>query len=120
MVEVKTQIVDLAREMVDVIADHKGADILLLDVREHTIIADYFIICSAQSERQLRAVVESIREEVKDNHRIIPLSVEGESNSGWVLMDYADIIIHVFSPEMRAFYDLEGFWREAAVLLKMQ
>lgn len=92
----------------------------MLDIREQTLIADYFVICSGNSERQLRAITESITEEVKKDHRVMAHHVEGEPSTGWVLIDYGDIIVHAFSPETRAYYDLEGFWREAAVLLKIQ
>ncbi len=112
--------IDLAREIVDIIADKKGEDIVLLDVRERTNIADYFVICSAASDRQLKAIIEGIGETIKERHRINARYVEGNPATGWVLIDYLDVIVHVFSPERRAFYDLEGFWYEAAVLLKMQ
>jgi len=92
----------------------------LLDVRERTTIADYFVICSGSSERQLKAIAESITETLKKEHRIGASHVEGNATTGWVLIDYSDVIVHIFSPERRSFYDLEGFWYEAAVLLKMQ
>ena len=112
--------VELARYIVDLIADKKGEDIVLLDIREQTLIADYFIICSGSSERQLKAIIENITEEVKKDHRIIAYYVEGDATTGWVLIDYGSIIVHAFSPDTRAYYDLEGFWHEAAVLLKIQ
>jgi ribosome-associated protein len=112
--------VELARYIVDLIADKKGENIVLLDIRKLTIIADYFVICSGTSERQLKAITETITEEVKKNQHVISHHVEGEASSGWVLIDYGSIIVHAFSPEIRDYYDLEGFWQEAAVLLKMQ
>ncbi len=113
---------ELAREIVDQIADKKGEDIILLDLRERTIIADYFIVCSANSERQIKAIVDGIREEVKKQYGLLPRAVEGEASSGWVLIDYRDIVIHAFAPEVRSYYNLESFWleQEANVLLKMQ
>ncbi len=114
------QTVDLAREIIDVIADKKGEDVVLLDIRGRTLIADYFVICSGTSERQLKAIVEGITEEIKKRHRVPARYVEGDAQSGWVLIDYGDIIVHAFSPETRAYYDLEGFWKDAIVLLKMQ
>lgn len=78
------------------------------------------MICSGTSERQIKALAEAITESIKKEHRLVPRFVEGNAATGWVLIDYIDVIIHVFSPERRAFYDLEGFWYEAAVLLKMQ
>ncbi len=101
-------------------ADKKAEDIILLDIRDQTLITDYFIICSGTSERQLKALVENVTEELKKKHGISARYVEGDTNTGWVLIDYSDIIIHIFTPEVRDHYDLEGFWHEAAVLLKMQ
>jgi ribosome-associated protein len=112
--------VDLARAIVDIIADKKGEDIVLLDIREQTLIADFFVICSGTSERQLKAIIDGVTDELRKSHEVKPRYVEGDSSSGWVLLDYSDVIIHAFSPEARAYYDLEGFWHGAAVLLKMQ
>jgi ribosome-associated protein len=118
--ELTIETIDLARDIVDIIADKKGDDIVLLDIRGQTLIADYFVICSAGSERQLKAIVEGVTDEVKKRHGIDERHVEGAARTGWVLIDYGDIIVHAFSPETREYYNLEGFWREAAVLLKMQ
>ena len=112
--------IELARRIVDLIADKKGEDIVLLDIRGQTLIADYFIICSGESERQLKAIVEGVTEGVKKDYRVSAHHVEGEASTGWVLIDYNDIIVHAFSPTVRDFYDLEGLWSEAPVLLKMQ
>jgi ribosome-associated protein len=120
MEDIAIEAVELAREIVDIIADKKGEDIVLLDIREQTLIADFFVICSANSERQLKAIVEGISDELRERHGIKPRYKEGDASTGWVLVDYSDVIIHAFSPETRAYYDLEGFWREAAVLLKMK
>ncbi len=114
--------IDLARHIIDLIADKKGEDIVLLDIRQQTLIADYFVLCSGNSERQIKAIIEGTRETVKKDFNKIPQNVEGETVSGWMLMDYGDVVVHVFSPESRAYYDLEGFWleREATVLVKIQ
>ena len=93
---------------------------MLLDVRERTLIADYFVICSGTSDRQLKAIVDAITESVKKKYGLSARYVEGDPAGGWVLVDYRDVIVHIFAPERRAFYDLEGFWSEAAVLLKIQ
>lgn len=120
MEDVAIDAVDLARAMVDIIADKKGEDIVLLDIREQTLIADFFVICSGTSERQLKAIVDGISDELRKKHGIKPRYQEGDASSGWMLVDYSDVIVHAFSPDARAYYDLEGFWSEAAVLLKMQ
>lgn len=106
--------------MVDIVADKLAEDIVLLDIREQSIIADYFIICSGNSDRQLKAIANGIAEEMKKEHEIKPWYVEGQADTGWVLLDYGDVIVHAFSPEMRHYYDLEGLWNESPVLLKMQ
>lgn len=118
--ETQVEIVELARAMVDVIADKKGEDIVLLDMQGKTIITDYFVICSGSSERQLKAIVEGMRDEIKKTYGISPRRVDGAAETGWMLMDYSDIIVHAFSPETRSYYDLEDLWREAPVLLKIK
>ena len=91
-----------------------------MDIRALTLIADYFVICSGTSERQLKTIIDTVTEETKKTYRVSARHVEGEASTGWVLIDYGDIIVHAFSPETRAYYDLEGFWHEAPILLKMQ
>ena len=95
-------------------------DILLLDIREVSPFADFFVVCSGNSERQLKALAESVREAAKKDLGILPHHVEGEAFSGWVLLDYVDVIVHIFDPELRAYYNLEGLWQEGKVLLRMQ
>ena len=112
--------IELARRIVDLIEDKKGENIVLLDIREHTVIADYFVICSGASERQLKTIIRSIQDDIKQETGIYASHVEGEADSGWVLIDYSDVIVHAFAAEKRAFYDLEGLWEDAPVLLKMQ
>lgn len=94
---------------------------MLLDLRPEAIIADFFVLCNGTSDRQLKALVDYVREGVKEQFGKLPSSVEGTGESGWVLMDYGDTIIHLFSPEKRRYYDLEGLWRaEASILLNIQ
>ena len=91
----------------------KKADaVVALDVRGLTSIADTFIICSGRSNRQVNAIAEHVERFLKDNG-IHPLSVDGRQEGHWVLMDYGDIIIHIFYEETRNFYDLEGLWVDA-------
>src|SRR5689334_5873242 len=111
---------DLARMIVDLIADKKGENIVLMDLRTVSLIADFFVIASADNERQLNAITDHIREEVKKRYQLLPLRTEGRGDSGWVLMDYGDVVIHMFSPETRSYYDLEGLWRDANVLVHVQ
>lgn len=106
--------------MVDTILDKKGSNITLLDLREQAIFADYFLICDAENERQLRALAQSVIESAKHEGHILPYGQEGVAESGWVLIDFGDLIVHVFSPEVRTFYNLEDLWDEARVVLHMQ
>jgi ribosome-associated protein len=114
------EVIDIARTIVDAIADKKGEDIVLLDIHDVSLIADYFVIGSANSDRQLNAITEAIRDEVKKNSGTLPLRTEGRGESGWVLVDYGSVVVHLFSPELRRYYDLEGLWRDANVLVRMQ
>jgi ribosome-associated protein len=111
--------IELARKMVDVLADKKASDILLLDVREVSLLADFFLITTGQVDRQIEAMASDLSRAMKEDG-VLPLHVEGEPSSGWVLMDYGDVIIHLFSPMMRAYYRLEEFWKEAKVVVRMQ
>jgi ribosome-associated protein len=99
--------------------ERQASDIVLLDVSQVTILADYFVICSANSERQLNALSGDLSKQLKvDVGR--PLAVEGESESGWVLIDYGDVVVHLFLPEARSFYDLEGLWHQAQQIVRIQ
>lgn len=111
---------ELARRIVDVVEDKKAEDIILLDLGPDTVIADYFVIASGNSDRQLKALSEHVREAVKEASGRLPVGVEGASESGWVLMDYGDVIVHLFMEDERRYYDLEGFWKQANVLLSIQ
>jgi ribosome-associated protein len=110
---------ELARRIVEVIADKMGEDVLLLDIREISILADYFVIGSATSERQAKAIVDGIKQEAKQAFDVRPLHVDGEAATGWILMDYGGVVVHLFTPEVRAYYDLEGLWRDGRVVVRM-
>jgi ribosome-associated protein len=90
----------------------KAKDLIILNVKELSSFADYFIICSGTSDRQVQAIAESIQENLKENG-ILPLGVEGERIGKWVLMDYEDIIVHIFYEPIREFYDIERLWADA-------
>ncbi len=100
--------------------DKKAENIVLLDLRPDTVIADFFVICNGNSDRQLKALIEYVREGVKEQFETLPFSVEGSPESGWVLMDYGYVVVHVFTEQKRTYYDLEGLWRQANVLLSIQ
>ena len=91
----------------------------MLDIQEVSILADYFIICTVTGERQANAVVEAVREETKRESDVKPLRIEGKPGSGWVLMDYGDVVVHLFTPEKRAYYRLEDLWKDGRVVVRM-
>ena len=97
---------------VQAVLGKKAQGVVVLDVRELTSIAEVFIICSGTSNRQVGAIADHVQRFLK-KQKIRPLSVEGKKEGLWVLMDYGDVIIHVFYEETRAFYDLEGLWSDA-------
>lgn len=98
---------------VKAVLGRKAYNVIVLDVAELTSIADVFIICSGRSNRQVTAISEFIQAELGRKHHIKPLSVEGEKEGHWVLLDYGHVIIHVFYESIRKFYDLEGLWTDA-------
>jgi ribosome-associated protein len=111
---------EYARIIVDVISDMKGEDIILMDLREITLITDFFVICTADNERQLKAIVDKVTETLEDQHAIPVWRVEGRDSKGWVLLDYEDVVVHIFSEEQREYYDLESLWHNGKILLRMQ
>lgn len=107
--------------MVNIIEEHKGEHIVLLDLRPDAIIADFFILADGTSDRQLRALSEYVREGVKDTYGKVPLSLEGTAESGWLLLDYGALVVHLFTQEKREYYDLHGLWsKNANILLSIQ
>jgi len=92
----------------------------MLDLRPVSLLGDFFVISSGESERQIQAIVEETKFQVKKKLQTIPLRIEGTASSGWMLMDYGSVIVHVFSPEMRDYYQLESLWFDAPVVVKMQ
>jgi len=103
---------------VDLASDRKAADIVLLRTSEVTTLADYFVICSGRSDRQLQALATGIIDELrKDGVR--PLGVEGRGAARWVLLDYGSVIVHLFAPEEREFYGLERLWSNAAQVVRL-
>jgi len=106
---------------VDKVEDKKAEEIALLDLRPDAVIADFFVIANGSSERQLKALLNYVRQDVKDDHGVIPYSIDGTPESGWVLLDYGDVVVHLFASETRAHYDIEGLWRERSnILLSIQ
>ena len=95
-----------------IVADKKAMDVVVLDMADASSITDYFVICSGGSQRQVQAIADAIGEQLKQAG-ITSLGVEGYREGHWILMDYGDVIVHVFSQETREFYDLERLWANA-------
>jgi ribosome-associated protein len=93
----------------------KAFDILALDIRAYTTVADYFVICSGSSNRQVQAIAESIELDLK-KHKFYPLGIEGFTHGSWILLDYGDIVMHIFYQPVREFYELERLWADAPKL----
>jgi ribosome-associated protein len=104
---------ELARLVADYADDKKAQDIVELDLRGVVGYTDYFVICTGASERQVKAIHDGIHLGLKDDHGLLPRRVEGLSESRWVLMDYLDVVVHVFTAQTRSFYRLEQLWGEA-------
>lgn len=111
--------VAIARRIVEILEDHKGEDILLLDVSNQVDFTDYFIIVSATSDRMIQALADAVQDKIREEFKLHS-KLQGVSGGGWTLIDMGDIVVHVFSPERREFYDLESLWKEAKTLLRLQ
>lgn len=105
----------ILKDMIAALEDKKGEHIVILDISRISILADYFVIVNGGNVNQVKALADAVEEKLKA-HRIEPKSIEGYRGAGWILMDYQDIVLHVFNAEDRAFYDLERLWRDAVVV----
>jgi ribosome-associated protein len=103
---------DLAVAAARAASAKQAADVVILDVRSLIVITDYFVICSAATQRQIKTVIESIEDAIRPMGER-PARREGEAGAGWWLLDYIDVVVHVFGDEERAYYDLERLWRDA-------
>jgi ribosome-associated protein len=110
---------DLARRIVELAEDKKAADIVLLDLGELTTVADAFVICSGGSERQIAAIADGILQALRDEG-VKPFGREGTPESHWVLVDFGSVIVHVFTPPERDYYELEKHWSGAKVIVRVQ
>jgi ribosome-associated protein len=110
---------DIARRVVELAEDKKAADIVLLDLTGLTTLADAFVICSGGSERQLDAIADGIVEGLRAE-KVRPIGREGMAVSHWVLLDFGDVVVHIFTPPEREYYSLEKHWSEARTVLRVQ
>ena len=104
---------ELVGEIARYAEDKKAADVVELDLRDVLDYTDYFLVCSGNTGRQTKAIHDGILEGLKHDHDVLPRRVEGSPRTGWILMDYLDVVVHIFTPETRAYYRLEQLWGEA-------
>jgi ribosome-associated protein len=109
----------LAHAIVSSLEAKKAEDILLLDIQNIASFTDYFVLCTGTSDRMLDALAETTLESIRKQHRKRGIR-EGEARDGWVVVDYGDVVVHLFSPDQRRYYDLEELWKDGRVLLKVQ
>ena len=112
---------ELAHRIVDLVEEKQAADILLLDVHEQTSLARFFVIATVDNERQAVAIESDLLESLKLEAHLRPLHMEGvdKRGSGWIVLDYGDVIVHLLTPEMRLHYNLEGLWQKDNVVVKV-
>ena len=105
--------------MVNVLEDKKGEEILLIDIQGIATFSDYFILCNGTSDRMLQALADAL---VENAHQQFQLNtrVEGSADDGWVLVDLGDVVVHLFSPDQREYYQLEKLWSKGKVLVRLQ
>ena len=99
-----------ARRIADLAQDKLARDVTILDMRPVCTYTDYFVICTGQNPRQTKAIYDQVRERVKAEQKLVPQNVTGEKDATWILADYLDVVLHVFTPEARAYYRLEELW----------
>ncbi|MDJ0690434.1 MAG: ribosome silencing factor [Xenococcaceae cyanobacterium MO_188.B32] len=103
----------LAQKIAEAADDKKAADIILLKVSDVSYLADYFVIATGFSKTQIRAISDEIEEKIVEQFQRAPIRVEGKTEGNWILQDYGDVIVHIFLPEDREYYNLEAFWGHA-------
>lgn len=111
--------IEIARTIFATIEDKKGEDIVLLDIHEISDFTDYFVLCSGTSERMIEALANDVVKQLRTENKVRG-KIEGEPQDGWILVDYGSVILHIFSPRKRQFYNLEELWSEGKTLLRYQ
>ncbi len=117
-VDIPADAAELAHRIVEIASDKKGNDIVMLRTAELTSMADFFVICSGRSDRQVNALASAIVGELRDEG-IRPMGLEGRQSARWVLLDYGTVIVHIFAPEEREYYGLERLWSKAAQVVRI-
>lgn len=103
----------LCRELAD---NKKAENLVILDLTKLPGVTDYMVLCSGTSDPHLRAIEEEISHKLRDDHQVSPRAVDGSRNSGWIVLDFFDVIVHLMKPDVREHYDLEGLWNDAGRL----
>ena len=109
----KVQSESLARRLAELADSKKAEDVVVLDMRGLVAYTDFLVICTARNERQARAIVDEVRVQVKREMGLLPGGVDGGGEAGWIILDYLDCVLHVFTEEARDRYQLEDLWRDA-------
>ncbi len=109
----------MAHTIIDALEDKKGENILLLDLQKVASFTDYFVICNGTSDRMLDALAKGVLEKAREVYNMRGRS-EGEASAGWLVVDFGSVIVHLFAPEQRKYYNLEELWKEGKVLLRLQ
>jgi ribosome-associated protein len=109
---------ELAHRIVEIVSDHKGSDVVMLKTGELTSLADYFVIATGRSDRQVAALAGSLAEELRAQG-VRPLGIEGRSGARWILLDFDAVIVHLFTPDERERYDLEKLWSAAPAVVRL-
>lgn len=104
------EIKELADKIVEILENKKGVDIELIPVAEKTVLADYFVICSGTSSTHIKALADEVEYMLKRDYGVAPDHIEGRESARWILLDYKDVVVHVFHPEERQNYSLEKLW----------
>ena len=106
----------LVKAIIDSIKQHKGKEVVSLDLREiETAVCDFFIICHGTSNTHIASITENVRKDISKQMREKPWHTEGEANKEWILMDYFNVVVHIFNKEKRNFYKLENLWADANI-----
>jgi len=102
--------IDQARRIAAIAQDKLAEDVVILDMRPVCVFTDFFVVASGRNPRQTKAIFDEIHEVMKHDHRVLPRATDGEREADWIVADYLDVVVHVFTPETRAFYRLEDLW----------
>lgn len=111
--------VEISRTIIDTLEDKKGENIVLLDIHEIANFTDHFVICTGSSDRMLDSLADGVVRKVREVHRIHG-KVEGLPSAGWLIVDFGDVVVHLFSPDQRDYYKIEELWSQGKVLLHLQ